>query len=113
MKDEFDKEAKDVAKSIGNLIDIVRENASTDVKIIVVCPTVIDFSIAVTNYSFQKAESKSHELPKFYEEIAKEKNCILLDLQKYINPSEKDGLHLDEDSHKIIAERLLEIIQRI
>lgn len=113
LKDEFDKEAKDVAKSIGNLIDIIRENASSEVQIIVVCPTVIDFSISGTNFSFQKAESKSLELPKFYEHITKEKNCILLDLQKYIKPSEKDGLHLDEEAHRIIAEKLLEIIKRM
>ncbi len=79
----------------------------------IVCPTIIDFSIAGTNYSFQKAESKSHELPKFYEENAKDKDCIFLDLQKYIKPSEKDGLHLDEESHKVIAEKLLEIINKL
>ncbi len=113
LKDEFDKEAKDVAKSIGNLVDIIRENASNEVNIIVVCPAVIDFSISGVNYSFQKGESKSLELPEFYEQATKEKNCTLLDLQKYIKPSVKDGLHLDEDSHKVIAEKLTEIIQEI
>lgn len=113
LKDEFDKEAKDVAKSIGYLVDIIRENASSEVKIIVVCPTAIDFTLSGTNFSFQMAESKSPELPELYEEITKEKKCTLLDLQKYINPSQNDGLHLDEASHRVIAEKLLEIIKRL
>lgn len=113
LKEEFNKEPKDIAKSIENLIKIIQEYAGEKIKIILISPTIIDFSKINPNWDFRNAEIKSKELPKLYKEIAEKNNCEFLDLSKIISPSPKDGLHLEREAHKIIADNLYSIIKKI
>jgi hypothetical protein len=46
-------------------------------------------------------------------EEAEKNNCEFLDLSKVISPSSKDGLHLEPESHKIIADNLFAVIRKI
>ena len=46
---------------------------------------------------------KSKEIRIIYKKLAEVHNCIYFDVNKYVHPSDFDGLHYDENSHKIIS----------
>ena len=63
-------------------------------------------------FSFgEDAISRSKEFPDLYRKVAEEKGCRFLNAAEYIAPSEYDSLHLTAEGHKILAEKLAEIIK--
>ena len=55
----------------------------------------------------------SKELAAHYEKVAERFGCIFFDASKYIEPSEADSLHLMPEAHKVLAEKLKEIVKSI
>jgi hypothetical protein len=55
---------------------------------------------------------KSKEVRKIFKEAADKNNCRYFDLNEFVTPSEIDGLHYDEKSHKIIADKLTDFIRK-
>lgn len=97
--------AKDGLK---NLITIIRE-FNKNASIIVIPPIVLCENILEGYFSCQFDEESikaSCWIQKTYEMFVKDSNCKLLDLNKYVKPSDIDGLHFDKESHKIIAEKI-------
>ena len=45
-----------------------------------------------------------------YKELTEINHCEYFDVNKFVKPSDIDGLHYDEISHKIIAYKLYTII---
>ena len=56
---------------------------------------------------------KSKEVGKIFKQIATENNCKYFDINEFAMPSNIDGLHYDEKSHKLIADKLTELIKEI
>ena len=59
------------------------------------------------------AVNLSRQLPSVYERIAGEEGCIYLNGASCADPSREDGLHLDEDGHRKLAEALAQVIKNI
>ena len=57
------------------------------------------------------AEELSRQLPPVYEQIARKERCIYLNGADCAKPSTADGLHLDEDGHRQMAEAVAEVIR--
>lgn len=51
-------------------------------------------------------------IPKYYREVAEKYDCIFYNAAEDIYPSEVDSLHLTEEVHKVLSERLYEIINQ-
>lgn len=90
------------------------ELAQTKAKRIIIVPSVIlDKSILKGCFSDRFDETsikKSKEIITVYKKLAETYHCEYFDVNECVKPSDYDGLHYDETSHKIIADKLSAII---
>lgn len=114
LKDRFDRSAEDIAKAVGRLVDVAKEiDDSPNMKIIILSPAPIDAEqprYSVYGEDFVNGVSKSLELPIEMKKIADEKNCGFIDIAQFTKVG-VDGLHLSEDSHRALAEKLSEYLK--
>lgn len=54
--------------------------------------------------------ARSKEFPKYYAAVAKEKGCIFLNTAEFIKASDEDSLHLTAEAHRVLVEKLCDII---
>ena len=98
-----------IEHGLGNLIKLAKTKAK---KIIIISPVILSEKIVegAFNYQFDKTSIvKSNEVGILYQNLAQIYNCIYFDVNKFVKPSDIDGLHYDEHSHKIIAENLAQL----
>lgn len=101
---------EEIENGMRRLVDIVREQCPK-AEIILVSPARLTDNIfnGYFRAMFDKISiEKSLHLSEIYESIAKEKNCRFADWDKIVTVSPKDGLHLEPDAHKKIAEAMFE-----
>lgn len=108
--------AKDIAGGDEELIRIIQENAfnrNDEIpKIILVCPPDIDdLNDYVINGGLAETSERIKQLPSELKKIAEKYNTGFVNLQELVKPSSEDGVHLDPESHKIIAEALAKEIK--
>lgn len=106
---------EEIKNGMRRLVDIVREHCPK-AEIILVSPARLTDNIfnGYFRAMFDKMSiEKSLHLSEIYESIAKEKNCRFTDWDKIVTVSPKDGLHLEPDAHKKIAEAMFEILYQI
>ena len=103
----------EIKTGLEKLISLAKEKTNT---IIIIPSVILSGKILDGFFKIQFDESsieKSKEVLKIYEQVAKNNNCFLFDINKYTNPSDLDGLHYDRNSHKQIAEKLAEFIDQV
>ena len=59
----------------------------------------------------EDAIDRSRQFPRYYREVAERYGCVYLNAAEWIEPSKVDNLHLDPEAHRILAERLSEVIK--
>ena len=96
-------------------LKILIELAQTKAKNIIIVPPVIlseEVLKGFFNYQFDKTSiEKSKQVGIIFKQIAVQKNCRYFDINEFTTPSNADGLHYDENSHKLIANKLTEFIK--
>ncbi|MCR5178128.1 MAG: acylhydrolase, partial [Lachnospiraceae bacterium] len=114
----FHLSAKQIAEGTGRLVDVIKsflqEKQGYIPEIILVSPPEIGSDISSSPFYGDFSEDaigESKKFPKNYKAVADEKGCRFLDAAKYIYPSEVDSLHLTVEGHRILAEKLYELIQ--
>ena len=78
-------------------------------KILIVSPPEISADILTGPFSgsFNEAAiDKSRHLAEYYKKVADKHGCMFLDAKLHIKPSKEDGLHLDAEGHKGLAEAI-------
>ena len=83
-------------------------------KIIVIPSVVLNENVLKGTFNFQFDETsigKSKKVERIYKHLSNIEHCEYFNINKIVNPSEIDGLHYDEKSHKLIAEKLTEFIK--
>lgn len=123
LKSYFGRNPADVRDGMAALVDIVQlSRYGSDMQNppkILVLPQVIPLPIAEKYtdengvYLFENLIKKAMELVPLYEKLAKDKNCYFLNLTQLVKPSEFDGVHLDENAHKIYADLVSEKVFEI
>jgi len=108
-KKRFNKSIKEIAESIENgYIKNLQETLSTSLitvpKIIIIAPPEI-FEI---KERFEGAKEKSLKFNEEYEKIALRNNCLFLN-NTGVEVGE-DGVHISANGHKILAEKLANLI---
>ena len=106
----YNPSLEEIKNGMRRLVDIVREQCPK-AEIILVSPARLTDNIfnGYFRAMFDKISiEKSLHLSEIYENIAKEKNCRFADWDKIVTVSPKDGLHLEPDAHKKIAEAMFE-----
>ena len=85
-------------------------------KILVVSPPEISTDILTGPFSgsFDEAAiDKSKRLAEFYRKVADKHGCGFIDAKQYVKPSKEDGLHLDAQGHKGLAEIIAKTVQAL
>ncbi len=118
LKDTFHLTASDIAESAGKLVDVIREFTAEKQgfipEIILVSPPEIGKNIRNSPFYgafYEEAVEESKKFPENYRAVSEEKGCIFFDAAKYIYPSEYDSLHLTPEGHRILAEKLAEVVK--
>ena len=99
-----------VEKGLNNLIKTAKEKTNN---IIIIPPTVLGENILKGFFSSMFDNTsivKSKEVGKVFKQIADKNNCIYFDINEFATPSDIDGLHYTKNSHKLIADKLAELI---
>ena len=94
-----------IEKGLENLIKLAQ--AKVD-KIIIVPPVILNEKVLEGAFNYQFDETsivKSKKVGEIYQTLASAYHCEFFDVNKFVKPSGIDGLHYDENSHKIIAEK--------
>ncbi|MBR6163814.1 hypothetical protein IKQ26_08000 [bacterium] len=82
-------------------------------RVILIPPVILDEKVLEGFFSFQfnkNSVAKSKEVGAIYRKFAEKYNCGYFDINEFVRPSDFDGLHYDENGHKIIAEKLADYI---
>lgn len=118
-KDIYNASAEFIARGLERIVsdlkNYMRDSLSQDAEILIVSPLyILKNKNGNYNGSFSKAsEIKTKNLSKFYKNIAGTHNCEFLDAAEHVNPSKEDGVHLDKEGHKKLAEVLADKIKKI
>jgi len=110
---QYDIKFGAVEKGLEKLIQIAQKHTNN---IILIPPVVLNEKILDGFFSCQFDETsivKSKKIGKIYKQLANVYSCKIFDINKFAQPSDDDGLHYDEASHKIIAEKLSNFIKEI
>ena len=95
----------DIKDAIEKLIDI-----ALPTPIILVAPSILGENILKHPIFSTMFDETSKKLPDIYSQIAKNKGCKFLNLNICTQPSKIDGLHYEPEQHKIIAEKVYELL---
>lgn len=100
-----------VEKGLSNLIKTAKEKTNN---ILIIPPTIMNENILNGYFGamFDKTSiAKSKEIWKIFKKVSAENHCKYFDINEFTKPSTFDGLHYDEKSHKLIADKLTEFIR--
>ncbi|MBR6126804.1 hypothetical protein IKQ21_03880, partial [bacterium] len=102
----YDINDKQIEDGLKILINLAKEKSD---EIILIPPVILDENILKGSFNFQfdeKSIEKSKKVGEIYKKLAKTMDCKIFDFNEFVKPSKIDGLHYDENSHKLIAENL-------
>ena len=118
LKSVFGLSAQQIAEGAGVLVNTIQtftlEKYGCQPKIVLISPPEIGYGICSSPFygSFMEdAIDRSRQFPRYYREVAKRYGCVYLNAAEWIEPSKVDSLHLDPEAHRILAERLSEVIK--
>lgn len=110
---QYENTRDDFKQGMSNLVDIVRKKIP-NARIILASPSVVTEKVLKSffvNMFDETSIEKSYMLAEIYKEVASEKHCEFIDLNKVAKVSEKDGLHYDGDAHRAIAEAIYSVLK--
>ncbi|WP_157150092.1 SGNH/GDSL hydrolase family protein [Brachyspira sp. SAP_772] len=120
VKVHFSATSNLITKGIKRIIFKIRNSEDSmgykKPEILLLAPPPIGDKVDIVNdlSGFNQNSVKiSKELPEKYKLLAEQEKVYFFDLGSIVQSSEKDQIHLDKESHKIIAENLAREIKNI
>ncbi len=117
LKTKFNRSLDEIYKALEeNYIlpfkTYLKESLSKIPQIIIVAPNIItkDVCINFSEHYNEESVEKSKDFNKVYKRLAKNNNCLFIDNENLI--AGIDGVHLTIESHKILAEKLYNLIKK-
>lgn len=107
LKHRFSVPASDIARGAGVLIELIQQSGTgrtaASLPVLLIAPPPL---AKLTGYAemLQGGEAKSRLLAARYQEVAVEYGCHFLDAGAVIRASDLDGVHLEEEQHRILGE---------
>jgi len=116
LKPRFSPTAQDIALGVQRVAKAVMKSETGPEggapKVLVICPPATVESPKFTHL-FGNPVALSGELPPLYKQIALECGADFLEAGKYIETSTQDGIHLDAQAHRKLAEAVATAINAI
>ena len=112
FQSEYNIDFNTVEKGLVTLINLAKEKSK---QIIIISPVILSERVLKGNFSYQFNRAgieKSKKAGKIYSRVAKANGCAYFDINKFVKPSDADGLHYDANAHKIIAKTLADFIRQ-
>jgi len=113
-KHKFKRSIYDISEGMAALLDEIKQTAWSSQgsmpQVLLLSPPLIDDSIDLAQEEFLGAGSKSKLFHQSYQLLSKKYDKPLLNVAEWVSPSKKDGVHLEPEDHRIIAEELYPII---
>lgn len=102
VKFRHNRQAADIAESVSLLADIVRSSrygpGGTAPEVLIVCPPPIG-NLTDLDGIFAGSAEKTLQMPKYYEWAARRTGSGYLNAGDFIQSSDADGVHFDEENH--------------
>jgi lysophospholipase L1-like esterase len=113
FKTRFNKSAEDVAQSIKNLTEIVKNSESgrdgQGPKIILLSPPLLEEESEMSAVDYKDGPNKTRQLGPLLEKLAEEKDYQFINLANHVKAGE-DGGHLTAEGHLKVAQLLSELM---
>ena len=118
LKTFFHLTAEEIAGGAGQLVDVIQsfmpEKQGFTPQILLISPPEIGSGVALSPFYGEfdeRSVAESKRFPECYRALADEKGCLYLNAAEYISPSPYDSLHLTPEGHRILAEKVAEIVR--
>lgn len=109
---QYDISIGAVEKGLEKLLNTALEKTKN---IIIIPPVILSNNILEGFFNCQFDETsivKSRKIGKIFKTLANVYHCKYFDINKITKPSDFDGLHYDENSHKLIGNSITEFIRK-
>lgn len=106
-KVQFRASAEEIAEGVRQVVEKAKSACGDDVQILLIAPAVLTGRIAGSGFGSEfdlHSVEISKALAEEYEALAKRQGFHFLDASKATRVSTADGLHLDADGHRRLAE---------
>jgi lysophospholipase L1-like esterase len=107
LKERFSQSPKDIVRNVEDLVTMIQEigmdKNNKAPKIILLSPPLVDESVPSSQKNYHGAAERSKLLAPLYQEIAQKYDCEFIDIAQIAQPSNVDGLHLEQEAHRAIA----------
>ncbi|MDR0877157.1 MAG: SGNH/GDSL hydrolase family protein [Treponema sp.] len=116
LKIRFRPTPYDIARGAQRIVTAVQDSrtgpGNTSPKVIMICPPP---TVEADGFKhlFGNSVELSKQLPPQFEALAKESGAIFLDAGKHIKTSTADGIHLEPEDHRKLAEAVAEIVKTL
>lgn len=108
-KRQFQASAQEITKGLERLLERAGDGRTPDFRILLVAPAAMTERVMHSGFGAEfdrRSVEVSKELAKEYEALAERYGCDFLDGTKVTKVSETDGLHLDAQGHRRLAEAI-------
>lgn len=115
LKNKFALSAQQIAQGAFDLIRKIQLSKSKNqptTKALLLCPPAI-YEVGSYASIYKNGHEKSIALAKYYLEVSQKLNCDFFDVGSVVQTCKKEGVHWQVEQHKILAEALVPIIQKI
>jgi lysophospholipase L1-like esterase len=116
LKPRFSPIPYDIARGVQRLVIAVQNSQTgpdnTAPRVIMICPPPTVES-PVFKHIFGDCTALSKKLAPLYRLMAEECGALFLDAGKHITSSAADGIHLDPEEHRKLAEAAAEIVRKL
>jgi lysophospholipase L1-like esterase len=116
LKPRFSPLPYDIARGVQRVVTAIQDSRTgpgdTSPKVIMICPPPSVESPGF-KHIFGDSVELSKQLPPLYQALAEESGAIFLDAGKHIKTSPADGIHLETEDHRKLAEAVAELVKKL
>lgn len=123
LKSYFSRDSEEIANGLGDLIDLIQStnygkdiNTKPDILVVsqpIPLPKCEEYVDEEGTYVFEGSMNRANILVDKYAQLSKEKSCYFIDVTSEVKPGEFDGMHLDENGHANLANKIAYKIDKI
>jgi lysophospholipase L1-like esterase len=116
LKHHLNVSAHESGRGLASLIKIAQQSDcgmdGSPPKVLVLVPPGFGDCSELMGHHFEGGQEKSRDLPRFYQEVCTVLGCHCFDTNALVSVG-ADGIHLDADHHRILAEALAPLVRQL